>query len=442
MARWRIGDATYLVDEYGEPVARDDGTFRELPLVVGEGAADDAIVMIRTLERYPALTPRPCRAEPHRRSALGPDLLQRPARAVARERRRAGAAAARHAISRRQQLLDRDVTVIDMRVAGMVSLKLGDLAIKARDDAAKAKKKMPRVAADIRLRHTRRTGRGGHTAMMTDAMTARLKPVQPGRPSLVSVLDIGSTKICCVIARLTPRPEGKALKGRTHIAEVIGFGYGPSSGIKSGVITDLDKAEQAIRTVVGMAERAAGLTRAVGHRQRHRRPAGLRDVLGHRRSGRAGGREVRHPARAARRQRAQRAARALDHPCAADRLRASMARRASGSARPGRREARRRCRGDQRRNAGHAQYRTGAQPLPPADRGAVATPYASGLATLVDDEAQLGVACIDFGGATTTVVGLRRWPSGLCRCHRHRRPSPDARYRPPAFGLASPMPSG
>jgi cell division protein FtsA len=33
----------------------------------------------------------------------------------------------------------------------------------------------------------------------------------------------------------------------------------------------------------------------------------------------------------------------------------------------------------------------------------VATPYASGLATLVDDEAQLGVAAIDFGGATTTV---------------------------------------
>src|SRR5690349_23131178 len=96
--------------------------------------------------------------------------------------------------------------------------------------------------------------------MITDSMTARLKPVQPGRPSLVSVLDIGSTKVCCVIARLTPRPEGKALRGRTHTAEVIGFGYGPSAGIKSGVITDLDQAEQAIRTVVGMAERAAGIT--------------------------------------------------------------------------------------------------------------------------------------------------------------------------------------
>jgi cell division protein FtsA len=33
----------------------------------------------------------------------------------------------------------------------------------------------------------------------------------------------------------------------------------------------------------------------------------------------------------------------------------------------------------------------------------IATPYASGLAALVDDEAALGVAAIDFGGATTTV---------------------------------------
>src|SRR5690606_33603003 len=89
---------------------------------------------------------------------------------------------------------------------------------------------------------------------------ARLKPVQSGRTTLVSVLDIGSTKICCVIARLTPRPEGKALRGRSHVAEVIGFGYGPSAGIKSGVVADLDKAEHAVRTVVGMAERAAGLT--------------------------------------------------------------------------------------------------------------------------------------------------------------------------------------
>ena len=33
----------------------------------------------------------------------------------------------------------------------------------------------------------------------------------------------------------------------------------------------------------------------------------------------------------------------------------------------------------------------------------VATPYAAGLSTLVDDEAELGSAVVDFGGGTTTV---------------------------------------
>ena len=96
--------------------------------------------------------------------------------------------------------------------------------------------------------------------MMTDALTARLRPLPPGKTGLIAVLDIGSTKMCCVIARLEPRPEGRALKGRTHSAEVEGFGYGPSAGIKSGFIADLGKAEQAIRSVVGMAERAANVT--------------------------------------------------------------------------------------------------------------------------------------------------------------------------------------
>src|SRR5208282_1681991 len=32
-----------------------------------------------------------------------------------------------------------------------------------------------------------------------------------------------------------------------------------------------------------------------------------------------------------------------------------------------------------------------------------ATPYAAGLSTLVDDEAELGAAIVDFGGGSTTV---------------------------------------
>jgi cell division protein FtsQ len=151
MARWRIGDATYLVDEFGNPVAPDDGSFRELPLVVGEGAADDAIVMVRSLERFPQITRNLAAL-----SRIGDrrwDLIfytglrvQLPEKGVAQALQQLDMYQTTH------QLLERDVLVIDMRVPGMVSLKLGDLAIKAREDAAKAakaaKKQAPVHAAD------------------------------------------------------------------------------------------------------------------------------------------------------------------------------------------------------------------------------------------------------------------------------------------------------
>jgi len=239
--------------------------------------------------------------------------------------------------------------------------------------------------------------------MMTEAMTARLKPVQPGKASLVSVLDIGSTKLCCIIARLNPRPEGKALKGRTHTAEIIGFGYGKSSGIKSGVITDLDKAEQAIRSVVGMAERTAGLT--------------LESVLVNVTAGRLGsetfsaavslgGQEVERAdlARVLRavNERSIRAERSIVHALPI------------GYSLDGQRGIRDPL-GMVGEKLGVDVAVVSAETLAMRNielvlhrchlqiEALVATPYASGLATLVDDEAQLGVACIDFGGATTTV---------------------------------------
>jgi cell division protein FtsA len=239
--------------------------------------------------------------------------------------------------------------------------------------------------------------------MMTESMTARLKPVQPGRTTLVSVLDIGSTKICCVIARLTPRPEGKALKGRTHFAEVIGFGYGPSSGIKSGVVTDLDKAENAIRSVVGMAERGAGLT--------------VQSVIVNVTAGRLGsetfsatvslgGQEVergdlQRVLRAVN-ERSVRSERSIVHAMpigysldgqkgirdpmgmVGEKLSVDVAVISAETL--------------AMRNIELVLHRCHLQ-----IEALVATPYASGLATLVDDESHLGVACIDFGGATTTV---------------------------------------
>ena len=69
------------------------------------------------------------------------------------------------------------------------------------------------------------------------------------RTGIVTVLDVGSTKISCMIARLTPREESSQLPGRTHKIEVLGIGHQRSRGVKSGVIVELDNAETAIRPV-------------------------------------------------------------------------------------------------------------------------------------------------------------------------------------------------
>ena len=82
----------------------------------------------------------------------------------------------------------------------------------------------------------------------------------PRRTAIVSVLDIGSTKICCLVGRLTPVEPGEALPGRTHTIEVLGIGHHRSRGIKSGVVANLDAAEQAIRAAVDAAERMANVT--------------------------------------------------------------------------------------------------------------------------------------------------------------------------------------
>ena len=88
----------------------------------------------------------------------------------------------------------------------------------------------------------------------------RLKPLSSKRSHIVSVLDIGSTKVVCMIGRLTPRQESEILPGRTHKVEIIGIGHQRSRGVKSGVIADLDALEGVIRLAVDAAERMAGLT--------------------------------------------------------------------------------------------------------------------------------------------------------------------------------------
>ena len=80
------------------------------------------------------------------------------------------------------------------------------------------------------------------------------------RSTTIGVLDVGSSKICCMIAKLRPKEGGSVLRERSHTVEVIGFGHQRSRGLKSGVVVDMDQAENAIRLAIDSAERSAGVT--------------------------------------------------------------------------------------------------------------------------------------------------------------------------------------
>lgn len=75
-----------------------------------------------------------------------------------------------------------------------------------------------------------------------------MKHKKKPRGSLLAALDIGSSKIACFIGRVVD-DEGTF--------EVLGVGHQASQGIKSGTVVDLDKAEAAIRHTVHAAENMA-----------------------------------------------------------------------------------------------------------------------------------------------------------------------------------------
>ena len=88
-------------------------------------------------------------------------------------------------------------------------------------------------------------------------LTPRVKPVGPKKSSIVSVLDIGTNKVVCLVARLDPMEANASLRGRTHMGQILGIGHQRSQGLKAGVINDLELAEETIRQTVHAAERMA-----------------------------------------------------------------------------------------------------------------------------------------------------------------------------------------
>src|SRR3954451_7715529 len=85
----------------------------------------------------------------------------------------------------------------------------------------------------------------------------QLQSKSPGgeRARLVAALDIGSTKVCCLIAQAQPPKHRMPGSEPAPVLRVLGLGYQASRGVRSGSIIDVDEAERAIRLAVDAAEK-------------------------------------------------------------------------------------------------------------------------------------------------------------------------------------------
>ena len=68
-------------------------------------------------------------------------------------------------------------------------------------------------------------------------------------PEIIVVLDIGTTKIACLVGRKTD--HGKI--------EILGIGKAPSLGVTRGVVSNIEKTVQSIRAAVDEAESKSGI---------------------------------------------------------------------------------------------------------------------------------------------------------------------------------------
>lgn len=220
------------------------------------------------------------------------------------------------------------------------------------------------------------------------------KPRLTTRKGLIAALDIGSSKICCLIAKIEE-------SGR---AAVVGIGHQLSRGVKSGAIIDMDEAEMAILTAVHAAEKMSNetITEVVvnlsggypasqtvgvevaiaGHEVGD---SDLRRVLEHGRGIDVGpDRQVIHSIPVGYTIDGNRGIRD-PRGMYGDRLGVSMhiVTAAAGAA----------------RNIATCVNRCHLEVS-----ALVVSPYASGLATLVEDEKDLGVTVIDMGGGTTSIA--------------------------------------
>ncbi|PKU22693.1 cell division protein FtsA [Telmatospirillum siberiense] len=214
------------------------------------------------------------------------------------------------------------------------------------------------------------------------------------RHGLIAALDVGTTKVCCFIARAT---DDGSLR-------VLGIGHQLSRGMRNGAVVDMEEAETSIRAAVDAAEQMAEdrvrevLVNVSGGQPTSNNVTVEVAVNGHE----IGEQDIRRMLDHAR-----------HHTQSTDRdLIHSIPVGFTVDGNEGIRDPR----GMFGERLAVTIHLVSANPGPVRNlstvvhrchldiEARVASAYASGLACLVDDERDLGVTCIDMGGGTTTIA--------------------------------------
>jgi cell division protein FtsQ len=127
VARWRLDGTTYDIDPTGAKIGVDDGSAAQLPLVIGDDAGDDAMVMIRAMDQ--AITLKSGLVALSRIADRRWDMIYKSGlRVQLPEQGVAQALTQLRALESKYQLLDRDISLIDLRVPGIAAVEPSDAA--------------------------------------------------------------------------------------------------------------------------------------------------------------------------------------------------------------------------------------------------------------------------------------------------------------------------
>ncbi len=259
----------------------------------------------------------------------------------------------------------------------------------------------------------------------------------PPKGGIIAALDIGSTKISCLIAEAVPAKH-RSSEGEDKQQPAGSWASDTScrAAIRSGSIVNVDEAERAIRLAVDAAERMAQRTitevyvNVSGGRPQSRLytgaekpqtgPGGARAIMDRVLERRPGAGRSRPPQRSC-----------IWRRCSIS----STTRGASRIAgRHVRRDAVARSRRRHRRDAASQEPGARRRARPSLGRRLRRwRPMRRRSAVLADDEKTLGVTLVDMGGATTELRHLPRRPSGDRRHRADGRPAHHQRHRARAF---------